>query len=150
LLPVSNSVPFDGGSRSINWMAPTNAAKAPISLANAPKESADASTQRACIVTGSASATGVTVSRANALSTVKPASEMVPAAGKFAVPSVNVADCLPVPPLDKVKLAAPEVVNEGAVASRNSPGNVTVNSVPVVRVVVAVYVTRHAGTTNTP
>jgi hypothetical protein len=54
------------------------------------------------------------------------------------VATVNVADCAPDPPLDNVKVAVPEAVNDGADPNVNPDGNVTVKLDPMARVDVAV------------
>lgn len=133
-----NFVPLDGGLISINCIAPTKTEWAPRSLANALNESGDASLPIACIVSGSALATGVTVWSADAPLISNPAREIVWPEVKSAAATVNVADRSPNPPVDRVKVEEPEVVSAGTDPNSNPEGNVTIKLDPAVMVEVAV------------
>ena len=148
--PLPNLVEFEGGVTSMNWMAPTKTAFNPVSLAKARNESGARSVPMACMVTGKAFATGVTVCRAVTPAAEKVASEIVWPDVTAAVAMVNVADRCPVPPAVRLNVAEPEVVSEGVDPKLKPVGSVTTNVDPMASVVLAVYVTRLEGTVTTP
>ena len=136
--PLPNLVEFEGGLTSINWMAPTKSALNPVSLAKARNESGVESVPIACMVTGKALATGVTVCRAVAPAAEKVASEIVWPDVTAAVAIVNVADRCPTPPPVRLNVVVPEVVSEGADPKLKPVGSVTTNVDPMASVALAV------------
>ena len=101
-------------------------------------ESGVASVPTACMVIGNALVSAVRVLRAVAPCTVKVAREMVCPEVRFAVATMNVADCAPKPPLAKVKVEVPVSVNVGVEPNVKPEGKVTTKLDPIVKVEVAV------------
>jgi hypothetical protein len=148
LLPFINSVPCTAGS--VNSIAPTVINDMPGALAKAGKERGDKSVPGACMVTGKALASGVTVPSAIAPATPNVPNEIMSPIWAEAVTTENVAEFAPTPPPASVKVEVPVLVSVGVEPKVKPDGSVTTMLEPVLSVEVAWYVTRPAGTLSAP